>query len=261
MRQMGAKDDVGIFERGEWWRIFTCNWLHVGLFHLLFNMLAVLSLGIGLERRFGSARIGALYVLSGLFGTMVSVVLLPGVLSLGASASVFGLVGATWADVILNYLARGTIRNSGFISLLFLTVINLLVGLTPYAIPYLSSYLSICQSIYLSISIDRSTDRHNCVSACLSICLSIYSLLAHPLAARLTINPPTVHFCVQVRRQFHAHRWAVLWPHRGPGSLHQEACQPQDAPADLHARAEKPRRRGSRRIRGAPPFETSKRSP
>ena len=50
-----------------------------------------------LERSFGSWRIGSLYVLSGIFGTMVSVVFLPEVLSVGASASVFGLVGALTA--------------------------------------------------------------------------------------------------------------------------------------------------------------------
>jgi len=52
---------------------------------------------VPLERSFGSWRIGSLYVLSGIFGTMVSVVFLPEVLSVGASASVFGLVGTLTA--------------------------------------------------------------------------------------------------------------------------------------------------------------------
>ena len=52
---------------------------------------------VPLERSFGSWRIGSLYVLSGIFGTMVSVVFLPEVLSVGASASVFGLVGTPTA--------------------------------------------------------------------------------------------------------------------------------------------------------------------
>jgi len=131
MNQLGAKNDEAIFEQSEWWRIVSCNWLHAGLFHLLLNMLAVVNLGSSLERRFGFCRIAVLYVLSGLFGTMVSVVFLPGVLSVGASASVFGLVGACWADVIQNYCARCTLRDSGAFSLLFLTVLNLCFGLTP----------------------------------------------------------------------------------------------------------------------------------
>lgn len=113
-------------------RIITCNWLHAGLFHLLLNMSAVSNMGVSLERRFGFWRVGTLYVLSGLFGAMVSVVFLPGVLSVGASASVFGLVGAVWADVILNYCARCTLQGSGFCCLLLLTVLNLCFGLTPF---------------------------------------------------------------------------------------------------------------------------------
>ena len=63
---------------------------------------------------------------------MVSVVFLPEVLSVGASASVFGLIGACWADVVLNFCARGTLRGANACSLLLSTLINVLVGLTPF---------------------------------------------------------------------------------------------------------------------------------
>lgn len=92
--QLGAKNDVAIFQRGEWWRIATCNWMHAGLLHLLFNMLAVWRIGSDLERAFGHWRVGLLWIFAGLFGTVVSIIFLPGLLSVGASASVFGLVGA-----------------------------------------------------------------------------------------------------------------------------------------------------------------------
>ena len=97
--------------------MLSCNWLHGGLLHFAMNMFALRNLGVPtqnrshqspvathpayiathqvpLEREFGSWRIGALYLLSGIFGTMVSVIFLPDVLSVGASASVFGLIGA-----------------------------------------------------------------------------------------------------------------------------------------------------------------------
>lgn len=130
--KMGAKNDIAIFDEGEWWRIISCNFLHAGVIHLVLNMLAVLNLGVQLERRFGFWRIGILYLLSGLFGTMLSVIFLPYVLSVGASAAVFGLVGACWADVIINYCARCTLEDSGLFSLLLLTILNLLIGLTPF---------------------------------------------------------------------------------------------------------------------------------
>ena len=46
----------------------------------------------------------AVHLFSGIFGTMVSIVFLPGLLSVGASASVFGLVGACWCVYIRKVL-------------------------------------------------------------------------------------------------------------------------------------------------------------
>jgi membrane associated rhomboid family serine protease len=54
------------------------------------------------------------------------------VLSVGASASVFGVLGANWADVIINYCARCTLRQSGFCGLLIATCVNVVFGLTPW---------------------------------------------------------------------------------------------------------------------------------
>lgn len=131
MDRLGAKNDVKIQE-GEWWRIVSCNWLHAGVFHFLCNAMAIVQLGFGLERLFGHVRIALLYVASGLFGTMVSVVFLPGVISVGASASVFGLIGACWADVLVNFAARCTLRGSGVLTLTLSTAVNLFIGLTPF---------------------------------------------------------------------------------------------------------------------------------
>ena len=89
------------------------------------------GLGVDLERKFGHWRIGALYVVSGLFGAVVSVIFLPNVISVGASASVFGLVGACWADVLLNQCGRYKWPPK-FVSLLSATVINMAIGLTPW---------------------------------------------------------------------------------------------------------------------------------
>ena len=135
LNRMGAKNDEAIFGwgvgRGEWWRLFTSSWLHSGLFHLLLNLLGILSLGVGFERAFGFVQTALLYIVSGLLGTVCSTVFLPGVISVGASGSMFGLLGAYWADVLFNYCSRGTLRHAGVGGLLFATVPNLVIGLTP----------------------------------------------------------------------------------------------------------------------------------
>lgn len=129
--RLGAKNDKAIFERGEWWRVFVCNWMHGGVIHLLFNMVAVWRIGSDLERAFGSMRVAVLYLFAGIFGTTASVIFLPNLLSVGASGSVFGLVGACWADVLVNFVARGTLRNSGIFCLGVCTVLNLAIGFVP----------------------------------------------------------------------------------------------------------------------------------
>ena len=65
-------------------------------------MLAIWRLGMDLERIFGWQRLGLLYVFSGLFGTLASIVLLPSLLSVGASAAVFGLVGGASSQCALH---------------------------------------------------------------------------------------------------------------------------------------------------------------
>lgn len=130
--QLGAKNEEAIFDRGEWWRILACNWLHAGLFHLLFNIMAIRQIGFDLEKVFGFWRVGLLYILAGIFGTILSIVFLPSVLSVGASASVFGLLGAVWADIIVNYCARGSLKGSAICGVSVCTALNVVIGLTPW---------------------------------------------------------------------------------------------------------------------------------
>lgn len=49
---MGALDANKVIQ-GQRWRIFTCMWLHAGVFHIFTNMLSLLSVGIRLEQEFG----------------------------------------------------------------------------------------------------------------------------------------------------------------------------------------------------------------
>ena len=113
---------------GEYWKLLTSGFVHVGIFHLAFNMLALWILGTLLEPALGRLRFGLVYFVSLLCGSL-GVLLLGPEQSAGASGAVFGLFGAT----IVLYRSRGlSIMESG---LGFWLGLNLLIT---FAVPNIS---------------------------------------------------------------------------------------------------------------------------
>jgi rhomboid protease GluP len=78
---------------GQWWRLLTCVFVHIGIIHILFNVYAFLSVSSFLEAEIGTARFLSLFLLAGLGGSATSYLLHPGVVSAGASGAIFGLIG------------------------------------------------------------------------------------------------------------------------------------------------------------------------
>ncbi len=80
---------------GQWWRLITYQFLHIGVVHLLFNGYALYHLGPLIEDAWGHWGFLAIYLLSGALGGLASAALSPGSVSAGASGALFGLLGAT----------------------------------------------------------------------------------------------------------------------------------------------------------------------
>jgi membrane associated rhomboid family serine protease len=94
---------------GAWWQLVTSMFTHVDLMHIGFNMLALWVLGPQLEMALGRARFLALYLLSGLGGSLVVYWLAPAYTStLGASGAVFGLMAAL---LVLALKLRGDVQS------------------------------------------------------------------------------------------------------------------------------------------------------
>jgi membrane associated rhomboid family serine protease len=81
---------------GEWYRLITSAFLHAGLLHILFNMVALYILGSLLEPGIGTPRFLAVYFVSLLAGSFGALLLTPDSHSLGASGAVFGLMSAAF---------------------------------------------------------------------------------------------------------------------------------------------------------------------
>jgi len=82
---------------GEWWRMFSSMFLHIGFVHIAFNMAALWNLGQSAEELFGTRRFVNLYFISGFGGSCLSMLFNPGVTSAGASGAIFGVYGALFA--------------------------------------------------------------------------------------------------------------------------------------------------------------------
>lgn len=90
------------FAEGDWWRVFTSTFLHAGPLHLAFNLWAFLSVGKVTERIYGSRAFLAIYLLSGLGGSLASLTWSPLVVGVGASGAIFGVFGALLAFMLLH---------------------------------------------------------------------------------------------------------------------------------------------------------------
>lgn len=78
---------------GELWRLVSATWLHGSVEHLVGNGIALYILGMVCEHAFGSRQFLVLYVVSGVAGSVLSILTSPGP-SVGASGAIFGLQGA-----------------------------------------------------------------------------------------------------------------------------------------------------------------------
>jgi rhomboid protease GluP len=91
---LGATGTIPIDRLGRWWTLVSANYLHGGIFHILFNMIAFRQIAPLVLREYGINRMVIIYTLSGVIGFLVSY--FAGIpLTIGASAAVCGLIGAT----------------------------------------------------------------------------------------------------------------------------------------------------------------------
>jgi membrane associated rhomboid family serine protease len=131
LKELGAKTGYTVVIENETQRLFTCMFLHGGLVHLSFNMLALCQMGLGIERSYGTFKVAIIYLISGLFGSITSTIFDPDSVGVGASGAIFGLFGAAWGDLIQNWeLYEGP--QYTLLSLAFGTLFNLGIGTAPY---------------------------------------------------------------------------------------------------------------------------------
>jgi len=90
---LGGTGTIPIDRFHRWWTLLSANYLHGGILHILFNMLALKQIGSLIVREYGVSRMISIYTIGGVLGFWLSY--LAGVpLSIGASGAVCSLIGA-----------------------------------------------------------------------------------------------------------------------------------------------------------------------
>jgi rhomboid protease GluP len=111
----GAKVPPGLLRRlmlgNQWWRLVTAGFLHGGLMHILMNSWSFMSLGPLVEEVFGASRMLVIYFCSTVSGYYLSYMMSNSV-SIGASAAIFGLIGAMIAISIKEPARFGHMRRT-----------------------------------------------------------------------------------------------------------------------------------------------------
>ena len=120
---------------GQYWRMLTSNFVHIGIVHIGLNMWVLWGLGQLTEIFFPPFDYVMLYLTTGIASSALSLLLHPTIVSAGASGAIFGIAGAMltairWGNLPLNPKARDSL----FKGVLRFAGINLFIGLMLYKI-------------------------------------------------------------------------------------------------------------------------------
>ena len=115
-----------LVRNGEFWRLISHMFLHIGIVHLFFNMYSLFYIGPRVEDFFGKWKFLVIYLISGISGALLSISMYDGnVASAGASGAIFGLFGAL---LYFGYNYRGYIGAIIRSQILPIVIYNLLFG-------------------------------------------------------------------------------------------------------------------------------------
>ncbi len=98
----GANFGPNTLAGGQWWRLLTSTFLHIGIVHLGFNMYVLWQIGPFVERLLGNVGFLLVYLIAGFGGALASLAWNPYSVSAGASGAIFGLYGALLGFLLMS---------------------------------------------------------------------------------------------------------------------------------------------------------------
>lgn len=160
MLHHGAMYVPYVAERDEYYRLFTCMFLHFGFEHLMNNMVVLLIVGWNLEMAVGKVKYLFLYIGSGLCGNVVSAIwdIRTGeyAVSAGASGAVFGMIGALLYVALRN---RGRIGDISGRGIGFMVIVTLYYGFSNTGVDNAAHVGGLLSGFLLAVLLYRKRER------------------------------------------------------------------------------------------------------
>ncbi|EQL36968.1 hypothetical protein BDFG_01597 [Blastomyces dermatitidis ATCC 26199] len=145
-------------EPNQWFRFIVPIFLHSGLIHIGFNMMAQLTIGADMERTIGWWRYALVYFASGIFGFILGANFAPaGIASTGASGCLFGILALAFLDLLYTWGTRPK-PVTELVVMLITIGISFVLGLLP-GLDNFSHIGGFLVGLVLGISVLRSPDR------------------------------------------------------------------------------------------------------
>lgn len=148
----GANCKIGVELYHQYYRLFTCMFLHAGIIHLACNMYSLYFMGNLIEKIYGKIQFLIIYIISGIGCSLLSLAFLDNMftVSVGASGAIFGLFGAFLFFAIKerNRLSKAVINNIAFV-----IIINLVLGASSARIDNYGHIGGLVTGIILSVMV------------------------------------------------------------------------------------------------------------
>lgn len=144
--RFGAVDFLSVFRKGEYYRIITSMFIHIGISHLLFNCFSLYIFGTRIEKYMKKWEYILLYMMSGILGGLTSIIvdLLNNriAISAGASGAIYGILGAI---LVYSKVYKKHIGGISFYTILIMLIAGIAFGLMDSAVSnmaHLGGFLS-----------------------------------------------------------------------------------------------------------------------
>ncbi len=155
---------VDLTKRGEYYRLFTCIFLHAGLIHLLCNMYSLYVIGPQVESFYGKLKFIFIFIFSGICGSILSTAFATNnLVSVGASGAIFGLLGSI---VYFGYHYRVYLGNVLRSQIIPIIILNLFIGFTISNIDNFAHIGGLIGGVFASLALgvpgkSKTSDRAN----------------------------------------------------------------------------------------------------